>query len=262
MPEVNIPGVGIVHFPYDMPPDQIAAQAKRLHAEAQGKEPPLTRERREPSAPSALEAGHHPGSLVGGPAGSREVFGQRLKSVYELGADDVPSDAAFLKRGPEVGGAAGMIVAGPLGAGAGAAAGSLVRDQFERGAHAPTSGELGDAAVQGGTSLALSSVPGLSRVAAERLGPVVANNAKGISKGISAVSGLSAGIASGNPLTGIGTGAATRMLTSPGAIKAAGQAATRVGETPMHAVNKTGFGLLNVKALLDALGDDPASTVP
>jgi hypothetical protein len=253
MPQVTIPGVGIVNFPYDMPPDQIAAHAKRLHAEAAP-----TRERRDPAAPPALESGHHPRSLMR----RTEMFGTRIPSLDKIGPDDLPSDAAFLKRGPEVGGAAGMIVGGPIGAGLGAAAGSLVRDQFTRGAHVPTGGELGDAAVQGGTSLALSAVPGLSRVAAERVGPMLANNSQAVSKGIGAVAGLTAGVASGNPLTGIGTGAAARMLTSPGAIKAAGQAATRVGETPMHAVNKAGFGLLNMKALLQALEEDPASTVP
>jgi hypothetical protein len=253
MPQVTIPGVGIVNFPYDMPPDQIAAHAKRLHAEAAP-----TRERRDPSAPPALESGHHPETLMR----RTEMFGKRIPSIDEL-KNETPSDAAFLKRAPEVGGAAGMIIGGPLGAGAGAAAGSLVRDQFTRGAHVPTGNELGDAAVQGGTSLALSAVPGLSRVAAERVGPVLANNSQAVSKGIGAVAGLTAGVASGNPLTGIGTGAAARMLTSPGAIKAAGQAATRAGNAPMHAVNKTGFGLLNMKALLDALAEDsPASAVP
>jgi hypothetical protein len=252
MPKVHIPGVGIVHFPYDMPPDQIAAHAKRLHAEAAP-----TRERRDPAAP-AVGPGHHPETLMR----RTEMFGKRIPSLSEL-KDETPSDAAFLKRAPEVGGAAGMIAAGPIGAGAGAAAGSLVRDQFERGAHVPTGGELGSAAVQGGTSLALSAVPGLSRVAAERVGPMLANNSQAVSKGIGAVAGLTAGVASGNPLTGIGTGAAARMLTSPGAIKAAGQAATRVGQAPMHAVNKTGFGLLNMKALLQALADEePASAVP
>jgi hypothetical protein len=253
MPKVHIPGVGVVHFPYDMPPDQIAAHAKRLHAEAAP-----TRERRDPAAPPAAEAGHHPETLMR----RTEMFGKRIPSIDEL-KNETPSDAAFLKRGPEVGGAAGMIVGGPIGAGIGASAGSLARDQFERGAHVPTGGELGDAAVQGGTSLALSAVPGLSRVAAERVGPVLANNSQAVSKGIGAVAGLTAGVASGNPLTGIGTGAAARMLTSPGAIKAAGQAATRVGDAPMHAVNKAGFGLLNMKALLDALAEDsPASAVP
>src|SRR5688572_31430712 len=109
MPRVTIPGVGVVNFPYYMSPDEINAQAKRLYDEAQGKEPSLTRERRAPGAPSAMEAGHHPDSLA------RERFGQRVPSLSEIGPDDLPSDAAFLKRGPEVGGAAGMMLGGPLG---------------------------------------------------------------------------------------------------------------------------------------------------
>jgi hypothetical protein len=256
MPRVTIPGVGVVNFPYDMSPDEINAQAQRLYAEAQGKEAPLTRERRLPSAPSALSAGHHPDTMA------VERFGQRLPGMQELLAEETPSDAAFVRRGPEVGGAAGMIVGGPIGAGVGAAAGSLLKGQQAQGAHVPTRADVGDAAVQGGTSLALSAVPGLARVAGERLGPVVANNAKGISKGISALSGIGAGVATGSPLTGIGAGAATKMLTSPAAIKAAGNAATRVGSASMPTVNKAGFGLLTVKALLEALGEDPASTVP
>lgn len=251
MPEVNIPGVGIVHFPYDMPPEQIAAQAKRLHDEAQQPKARLMASH-EPSAPDEPR---------------REIFGKSVPTVRDALDAETPSDAAFLRRAPEIGGVAGMIGAGPLGAGAGAAAGSLVRDQFERGAHMPTRGEMGGAAMEGGKSLALSAIPGVARVAAERVGPVLANHAKGISKGISALGGLSAGIASGNPLTGIGMGAATKMMTSPAGIKATGNALTRAGNAPMHAVNKAGAGLLSAEALrqalLDALAEDsPASTVP
>lgn len=213
----------------------------------------LTRERRAPDAPSAMEAGHHPES-------ARTIFGKPVPGMHDLGPGDLPSDAAFMKRAPALGGMAGMIAAGPLGAGAGAAAGSLVRDQFDRGAHVPTRGELGGAALEGGKTVALSAVPGLSRVAAERIGPALVNNASGISKGVSALSGIGAGVASGNPLTGIGAGAATKMLTSPSGIRAAGRLATRVGDAPMHAVNKTGFGLLTAdavrQALLEAMGGD------
>jgi hypothetical protein len=74
MPEVTIPGVGVVHFPYDMPPDQIATQAKRLYAEVQAKgggEAPLTLERQPAGTPSAIAdnggwsgwGGHAPGVL-------------------------------------------------------------------------------------------------------------------------------------------------------------------------------------------------------
>jgi hypothetical protein len=261
MPEVNIPGVGLVHFPYDMPPEQIAAQAQRMYAEAQGKEPPLTRERRAPGAPSAMSAGHHPES-------ARTIFGKTVPGIEDVGPDDLPSDAAFLKRAPEVGGAAGMMLGGPLGAGAGAAAGSLVKGQFERGAHVPTRSDLGDAAKSGGKTLAISAVPGLSMVAGSRLGPALANNAPTVSRGLSALTGIGAGVASGNPITGVGTSVATRMLTSPGAIRSAGNAVTRAAvDVPMHAVNKAGFGAISAEAfrqaLLDALGaESPASAVP
>jgi hypothetical protein len=261
MPRVTIPGVGVVTFPYDMSPDEINAQAQRLYTEAQGKEAPLTRERRAPGAPSALSAGHHPDSLA------RERFGARVPGISEIGPDDLPNDAAFLKRAPEVGGAAGMVIGGPAGAGIGAAGGSLLKGQFDRGAHLPTGGDLGGAAVEGGESMALSAIPGLSRVAAQYGGPALARNARGVSRGLSALSGLGAGVASGNPVTGIGTSVATRMLTSPGAVRSAGNMVARAADVPMHAVNKAGFGALSAdayrKALLDALAEDsPASAVP
>lgn len=243
--------------------DLVASEAMK----ASGYEAPLTRERQAPGAPSALDANHHPESLVGGPAGVRaSSSGTRPKSIFEITKDDIPSNAAFLKRAPEVGGAAGMMLGGPLGAGAGAAFGSLVKGQHQRGAHVPTGGELGGAAVEGGKSLALSAVPGLSRVAAQHGGPALANNARNVSRGLSALSGVSAGVASGNPVTGIGASVATRMLTSPSAVRSVGNMASRAAEVPMHAVNKAGFGALSAeayrKALLDALGEDPASTVP
>jgi hypothetical protein len=261
MPEVNIPGVGIVHFPYDMPPDQIAAQAQRMYAEASGKEAPLTRERQPAGAPSAMEAGHHPDSLA------RERFGKRLPSLQELLAEETPSDAAFLKRAPEVGGAAGMVMGGPAGAGLGAAAGALAKGQFERGAHMPTGGEIGGAALEGGIAGALGGAPGMVARGVRTVGPAVAKHAGPISKGLSALTGIGAGVASGNPLMGLGAGAATRALTSPRGIKAAGTLAGRAGAAvPTHAANKAGFGAISAdayrKALLDALGADPASTVP
>jgi len=267
MPRVTIPGVGVVNFPYDMSPDEINAQAKRLYDEAQGKEAPLTRERPAAGAPSALDSGHHPGSLIGGQAGSREMFGTRLPSIHELGADDLPSDAAFLKRAPEVGGAAGMMLGGPMGAGAGAAAGSLVKGQFERGPHMPTSSDVGEAALEGSAGVVLGGAPRALAAGARTVGPAVARHAGGISKGLSALSGVGTGIASGNPLMGLGAGAATKALTSPRGIRTAGNLATRAGAAvPAHAANKAGFGALSAdafrQALLDALGEDPASAVP
>jgi hypothetical protein len=249
----------MVTFPYDMPPDQIAAQAQRLYAEAQGKEPSLTRERQTAGAPSALDAGHHPDTLA------TERFGTRIPGIQEAlqRGGNFPSDAAFLKRGPEVGGAAGMMLGGPLGAAAGAGLGSLAKGQQAQGAHVPTGG---DVATAGGDALwggLLASAPGLVARGARAVGPTLTNNAKPIAKGMSALTGLGAGVASGNPITGLGVAAATRALTSPGVIKGAGTAATRVGMMPSHVTNKIGFGALSAdafrKALLDALGEDPAS---
>jgi hypothetical protein len=254
MPQVNIPGVGIVNFPYDMPPEQIAAQAQRLYAEAQGKEPSLTRERQPSGAPSALDAKHHPDTLSGGGRGAAAL---RMIEDAEL-----PSDAAFLKRGPEVLGAAGMAFGGPLGAAAGAGLGSLLKGQHERGMHTPTRGEMGTAAGEGALSGVLAGAPRALVTGARTMGPVVAKNAPAIGKGISALTGVGTGVASGNVLTGLGAAGAAKLLTDPRVIKGAGHVATRIGTVPSHATNKAGFGLLNVKALLDALEEDPASTVP
>ena len=219
---------------------------------AQGGEAPLTRERQPAGAPSALSAGHHPDTA---PAADRELF--------NMTRDDMPSDAAFLKRGPEVGGTAGMVLGGPAGAGVGAALGSLAKEQQTQGAHMPTAGEAGKAALDGGFSALLAGAPRMLAGAARTVGPAVAKHAGGISKGISALGGIGAGVASGNPLTGLGAAAAGRALTSPSTIKAAGNLAGRAGNAVApHVANKAGFGLLTVKALLDALGEDPASTVP
>jgi hypothetical protein len=258
MPEVKIHGVGVVHFPYDMSPEQIAAQSQRLYAEAQGKEPPLTRERQPEGAPSALESGHHPDTLAGDD--------RRAKFLQMIEGAETPSDAAFLKRGPEVGGALGMAFGGPVGAGVGAAAGSLAKGQTEQGAHVPTGGDAGTAALDGGLSLLLAGAPRVLAAGARTIGPAVARNAGAVSKGVSALSGIGTAVASGNPLMGLGAGAAARALTSPGAIRAAGNLAGRAGAAiPEHVANKIGFGALSAdafrKALLDALGaEPPAST--
>jgi hypothetical protein len=263
MPRVTIPGVGVVNFPYSMSADEISAASKRLYDEAQGNEAPLTRERRAPGAPSAMDAGHHPDSLA------RERFGKRIPGMQELLAepDVLPTDAAFLKRAPEVGAAAGMALGGPFGAGVGAAGGSLIKGQFDRGMHVPTGGDVGDAALQGGKNLVLGGAGRTLARGAGVVGPALTKHAPAISKGASAIAGLGSGIASGSPMTGFGVGAATRMLTDPRVVRGAGQLATRVGAVPAHAVNKIGFGAISAEAfrqaLLDALEAEPsASTVP
>lgn len=222
-------------------PENATAYAEQLH-EAQS--------RQYGSGP-----GHHPDTLA------RERFGKRIPSLQEIGPDDVPSDAAFLKRGPEVGGAAGMLMGGPAGAGVGAALGSVVKGQYTQGAHVPTSGEVGGAAMDGGLSALLAGAPRMLTRAAGAVGPMVAKHAGALSRGASALTGGGTWLASGNPLMGLGAGAAMKAVTSPGAIKAAGNVATKAGSIPAHAANKTGFGLLSAnamkQALLDALAQEP-----
>jgi hypothetical protein len=216
-------------------------------------EPPLTRERQPAGAPSALSAGHHPGTV--GRAG------------FLFDGEHTASDAAFLKRGPEVGGAAGMLLGGPVGAGIGAAAGSLAKGQYERGAHSPTSDDASDAALEGGKQLLLGGVLRGPARAAGTLGPIVAKHAKPISKTIATLTGGGTLLASGNPLMALGAGGVMKAATSPRGIKAIANVAGRVGAAiPEHVARKVGYGALSAeafrKALLDALGADPASTVP
>jgi hypothetical protein len=223
----------------------------------------LTRERRPAGAPSALEAKHHPETLSGG------EHGVALRAIENW---ETPSDSAFLKRGPEVGGMAGMVLGGPVGAGAGAALGSLAKGQHAQGAHVPTGREIIGSTGEGVITGASAATPLALLKGARRIGPAVATNAPAISKGVSALTGLGAGIASVNPLTGIGTGAAARMLATPGAIRAAGNAATRVGMVPSHIASTAGVGTAQLggqnadafrQALLDALGaESSASAVP
>jgi hypothetical protein len=241
----------------DTPPtdDDIA----EVFAAAPQGEPALTRERQPAGAPSAMSAGHHPETLAGDD--------RQSKFMRMIEGAETPSDAAFLKRGPEVGSMLGMAFGGPMGAGIGAAAGSLAKGQMEQGLHMPTGGEAGTAALDGGFSALLAGAPRALAAGARTIGPAVARHAGALSKGVSALSGIGTAVASGNPLMGMGAGAATRALTSPSAIKAAGNLAGRAGAAiPEHAANKAGFGLLGAdafrKALLDALGADPASTVP
>lgn len=232
------------------------------------REPPMTRERQAPSTKSALESGHHPDSLVGGAAGSREIFGRRVPSIFEVSEDDIPSDAAFMKRGPEVGSIAGMTLGGPVGAGVGAALGSLAKGQQAQGAHVPTRGDVGGAVMEGGLSGLIAGAPLMAVRAGRAVGPALTNNARKISTAIRGVTGAGplagggAWYATGNPLIGAVTSAASRALTSPQAVKAAGTAATTVGRVPEHAANKLGFGVLAGstdayrQALLDALGSE------
>lgn len=241
--------------------DLIAAEAMK----ASGYEAPLTRERRAPGAPSALGAGHHPDvkrdmemspfSRAIGEAG--ETFGRWSN-------DNLP---ALASAGTALVPGAGV----PMMAGAGAA-GAAAREGIRRvvGEGRPMTGqELGlDVLKEGAISGGLPAVLGAARVA----GPAIAKHAGAISNTASALSGVGAGIASGSPFTGIGMGTATKMLTNPRLIKGAGNLAARGGKSPtVNAIaNKVGPGVNAARmgadayrqALLDALGKDPASTVP
>jgi hypothetical protein len=249
--------------------DLVAAEAMK----ASGYEAPLTRERRAPGAPSGLDAGHHPESLTSDRVGARERFGKRIPSINELGPDDYPSDAAFLKRAPEVGMVVGGTVGGPLGSGVGVGAGRLVKSQYDQGAHLPSKGEVAGAAGEGLLTTAIGSGARMAQVAARVGGPVIANNARGISRGTSALLSNAASVAAGNPLMGMGLGAATKALTGPRVVKAVGNLATRAGNSPIVEAGADWLGRggralapgadAYRQALLDALADDsPASAVP
>jgi hypothetical protein len=250
--------------------DLVAAEAMK----ASGYEVPLTRERRAPGAPSALDAGHHPESLTSDRSGARERFGKRIPSINELGPDDYPSDAAFLKRAPEVGMTVGGTFGGPLGAGVGAGAGRLVKGQYDQGAHLPSTGEVAGAAGEGLATTLLGSGARLAQVAARVGGPAIANNARGISRAMRGAPGigLGAGIATGNVPLAVAS-AATGLATHPRVIRGVGNLATRAGNSPIveAGADWLGRGARALapgadafrQALLDALAEDsPASAVP
>lgn len=274
MPEVNIPGVGIVRFPYDMPPDQIAAQAQRLYAEAQGKEPPLTRERQAPGAPSALDAGHHPDVARDmGMSPFSQAISEAGKTVGRWSNDNLPA-LASTGAALATGGASIPVTvgAGMLAGGAGAAARQGIRRAAGEGE--PMTGEaLGlDIAKEGALSGALAGVPRAAMGAARAAGPAIANNARKISTAVRGVTGAGplagggAWYATGNPLIGAATSAVTRAATSPHVIRGVGNMVSRVGNSPTaNAIaNKFGLGANTMRAgadalrqaLLDALGSE------
>jgi hypothetical protein len=276
MPEVNIPGVGVVHFPYDMPPDQIAAQAQRLYAEAQGKEQPLTRERQPEGAPSALSAGHHPAidrDLNMSPFS--QALGEAGETVGRWSNDNLPA-LASIGAGLATGGSSIPVSMGiaALAGGAGAAGREGVRRAAGEGAP-KTAEELGlDVAKEGVTSGLLAGVPRMAMGAARAAGPAIARNAPSLSTMVrsAAGTGVGAGAITANPLLALPSLAAG-VVTSPRAIRGVGNIVSRIGNSPMlnTVAEKTGLGGNAAragadafrKALLDALGAEPsASTVP
>jgi hypothetical protein len=271
MPEVNIPGVGLVTFPYDMPPEQIAAQAQRLYAEAQGKEPSLTRERQPAGAPSALGAGHHQDVARDlGMSPFSQAIGETGETFGRTANDNLPAIAAVASSLIP---GAGLPMATGLSA-AGAAARQGIRRAAGEG-QPMTAEELGlDVAKEGATTAALGGVPRAVMGTLRSAGPAIARNAGAISTAARSASGAgygAAGIATMNPLVAI-PAAATALATSPRVIKGVGNLASRAGNSPaLNAIaGKFGLGANAVrggadtfrKALLDALGADPASTVP
>jgi hypothetical protein len=276
MPEVNIPGVGIVNFPYDMPPDQIAAQAQRLYAEAQGKEPPLTRERQPAGAPSALAADHHPDvAREMGMSPFSRAIGEAGETVGRFSNDNLPAIAGT-GAALATGGASLPVTigAGMLAGAAGAAGREGLRRATGEGTP-KTAGELGlDVATEGAISGGLAGAPRMLMGAARAAGPAIANNARTIGSAVRAMPGVGfgAGAVSGNPLMMLGS-AAAGVATHPRVIRGVGNMVSRVGNNPtLNAVaDRVGLGANTMRAgadafrqaLLDALGAEPsASAVP
>jgi len=167
MPEVTIPGVGVVHFPYDMSPEQIAAQARRLHKEASGPtrdEAPLTLERR--------------------PAGEKSAT-ERMAFDTALSDDALPTDRAFIRRAPQVGAIVGGVMSGGLAAPVAlAASGALARRQAEQGLHVPTADDAGDAITEGAIAGAFQLAPQVLLKGATALGHGLYGRALGPSKAL------------------------------------------------------------------------------
>lgn len=269
MPDVHIPGVGLVTFPYDMPPDQIAAQAQRLYAEAQGKEAPLTRERPEPAAPRHPHA-QFPGMVGDFVTGAAKELaeqgirgGKVLRKIPGVGLLDHLMKPIEVNTQPSntmqrAGGAAlnAAEVVAPT-----KALTSLGLKVLPRIAAQGVTG-AGTAALQGKNPIAgaaASMAPTALLGAAHKAGPVIADNAAQFAKfgrGVQAVAGggFGASAMSGNVPGMLTTGAAA-LAADPRVIRGAGKLATGVGNS------QTAEAAFRA-ALLQALGEDPASTVP
>ena len=269
MPEVNIPGVGIVHFPYDMPPDQVAAAAKRLHDEAQQPKAPLMASH-EPGAAAAPATSDGPGPIETGIA----ALGQRGFGALPGGEmGELLSRAVQPKNIATTGGAVGGLVAGPAGAAAGGALGSALGSGMTRAQDAlqtgrrtgPTFEELiGDVkragtegVAQGATQAAgglAARVPGMASQGLARASQAMAGPAGKTARRFLARTGtpVTIGAAMTSPGAFLGTLAATgaaNVATSPKALMTASHAVGRIpagtGQVPAN---------LFRAALLQALG--------
>jgi hypothetical protein len=100
----------------------------------------------------------------------KSARGREGLRLSDIPADSLPTDAAFLKRAPQVGAAIASAFTGGLAAipmaALGGASGSLVKAQAEQGLHVPSAADVGDAAVEGAVQGgAQAAGAGLAKVA-------------------------------------------------------------------------------------------------
>jgi hypothetical protein len=202
-------------------------------------EPPLTRERRAPGAPSALDADHHPEvAREMGMSPFSQMLGETGESFGRWSNDNLPAlastGAALATGGASIPVAMG---AAALAGGAGAAGREGIRRAAGRGTP-KTAEELGlDVAKEGAISGGLSAIRA-PLAAAQMIGPTVANNARAISTvargvtGAGPLAGAGAWYATNNPFIGGATSAVSRAVTSPRFIRGVGNLTTRIGSSP------------------------------
>ncbi len=124
MPLVEIPGVGNVQFPDDMPPEQISAEAARLHAEASAPAPdvPITGRNVARSALQGLTLGFGDEITGGLVAGIGKLTGDErpIGDIYREARDAERAElAAFEEANPKTALASsigGGVISGGLGA--------------------------------------------------------------------------------------------------------------------------------------------------
>jgi hypothetical protein len=251
----------------DAPPtdDDIA----EVFAAAPAAEPPLTRERPEPQAPRHPHA-QFPGMVKDFVVGAGKELaeqgirgGQVLRKIPGVGlldhlmapieVDTRPTNATQRAGGAALNAAEVMAPTGAL-TSMGLKVLPRVAAQGALGA--------GTAALQGKNPIAgaaLSAAPTAILGAAHKAGPVIANNAEAISTAGRALggSGFAGSVASLN-LPGMLTSGAATIATDPRLIRGAGNLAAKIGESRTAEAGEAAFRA----ALLHALGEGPASTVP
>lgn len=118
MPQVEIPGVGLVEFPDTMSADDVSRAAKRLHEEGGTSTGPSTyRTASVDAAPSSALA-----------AGSARI----ALPLLQRGAEEVATHPSLVKHsttaGKAIGALSGILKAGPLGADAGSRIGGRLTE--------------------------------------------------------------------------------------------------------------------------------------